>query len=48
MPSVLIVDDDQFNILVLLEMLTELGVESDSALTGHLALELIEARVKAC
>ena len=29
-------------------MLTGLGVEGDSALNGHHALELMEERVKAC
>ena len=45
-PTVLVVDDDAMNIHVLQAMLEERGLSSDGAMSGPLALKLINQRVK--
>ena len=44
-PTILVIDDDAMNILVLQAMLKERDLTSDSAMSGPLALDLIRQRV---
>lgn len=44
--SVLIVDDDQFNIIALQYLLESIGVKSDATGSGKSALRMFEDRVK--
>ena len=44
-PTVLVVDDDAMNIQVLQSMLMDNDVQSNSAMSGLIALQLIRQRV---